>query len=84
MSGSADRGVEVGCRGSTASSRVGCMHRRLSALSDPDDGVDDVDGADDIVDEATVGRSELHHQSELRRVLSILSSFSRCQYLMAY
>ena len=62
MSGPADRGVEVGCRGSTASSRVGCMHRRLSALSDPDDGADDADRTDDTVDETAADRSELHDQ----------------------
>ena len=48
------------------------MHQRLSMLLDPDDGVEGADGADDTADEAATSRSEL------RRALSISSSFSKC------
>ena len=53
------------------------MHRRVSAAPDLDDGVDGIDGANDIVDEAATDRSELF------RALSFSSSFSRCRYLTA-
>ena len=59
------------------SSGVSCKRRWVSVVSDPDNGVDSANGADDTADDAAAGWSELF------RALSFPSSLSRCQHLTA-
>ena len=56
------------------------MHRQVTTVSDPDDGEDSVDGADDAANEVVAGRSELF------RALPFSSSFPfcRCRRLTTY